>query len=255
VSARRVPWGDVDYRDVAERYARYRIPDERIARMVHGALGDARRVLNVGAGAGGYEPRDREVVAVEPSAEMRAQRPAGLPPAVDAVAEALPFADGEFEAAMATFTVHQWPDLEDGLRELRRVTRGPIAILTGDRSVIEDFWLAEYVPELLAEEARRYPGLDEIAAGLGGSTTVSTVPIPLDCTDRFTQAYYGRPEGLLDPDARLCNSSWSFVSAEAVERFTMSLARDLESGAWDERHGALRTQPFYEGPLALVVSA
>ena len=118
--------------DIGPGYRGYRQPEPEFAAAIERALGDARRVLNVGAGAGSYEPRDRDVTAVEPSATMRAQRPPELSTAVDAVAENLPFDDDAFDAAMATFTVHQWPDLEAGLAEVRRVTVGPIVIMTGD---------------------------------------------------------------------------------------------------------------------------
>lgn len=246
--------GDADYGTIGRAYSAYRRPDPRIAAAIITALGDARTVLNVGAGAGGYEPADRHVTAVEPSAAMRAQRPAHLAPAVDATAEELPFPDEAFDAAMATFSVHQWRDLAAGLREMRRVARGPVVILTGDPSLLDRFWLTEYCPEVIETEARRYPPLDTLADGLGGigNVTVRSVPIPLDCTDGFNEAYYGRPEMLLDPDARLSCSAWSFIADEDRDRFVAHLADDLRSGVWDERFGALRRQPTFEGSLVLV---
>ncbi|MFF1876119.1 class I SAM-dependent methyltransferase, partial [Kitasatospora herbaricolor] len=201
-----------------------------------------------------YEPRDRAVTAVEPSASMRAQRPASLPVALDATAEQLPFASGSFEAAMTTFSVHQWGDLAAGLAELRRVATGPVVVLTCDPDALDRFWLADYAPEVIATEARRYPRPALIAELLGGETSVTSVPIPLDCTDGFSEAYYGRPELLLDPGARLANSAWSFVGPEVEERFERSLRDDLASGAWDARHGALRTTPEFLGSLVLIVS-
>ena len=173
--------GDADYGRIAEGYALYRRPDPRIAAAIGEALGDARSVLNVGAGAGSYEPTDRQVTAVEPSAAMRGQRPRHLPRAIDAVAEALPFADRSFDASMATFTVHQWPDLAAGLAEMRRVTRGPVVILTCDPAALDRFWLASYAPEVIAVEARRYPPLGAIAEALGGEARIVSVPVPLDC--------------------------------------------------------------------------
>ncbi len=246
--------GDADYGAIGASYARYRRPDPRIAQWVSDALGPARSVLNVGAGAGSYEPPGRAVTAVEPSASMRAQRPPGLPPAVDAVAEDLPFADGSFDAVMTTFSVHQWSDLRAGLAEMRRVSRGPVVILTGDPGRLRHFWLSEYAPEVIDAETRRYPSLSTLADGFGGEFRSTVVPIPLDCTDGFNEAYYGRPEELLDPAARRCCSAWSFVGAAAQERFTRVLSRDLADGTWDRRFGPLRTQPAFLGSLVLAVS-
>src|SRR4051794_293200 len=117
--------GDADYGAIGTGYARIRQPDPRIAAQFHAALGDARTVLNVGAGAGSYEPTDPEVTAVEPSASMRAQRPASLVRAIDATAETLPFEADSFDASMASVTIHQWPDPQAGLAGMRRVTTGP----------------------------------------------------------------------------------------------------------------------------------
>ncbi|MEV6352499.1 class I SAM-dependent methyltransferase [Streptomyces hydrogenans] len=237
---------------VGSGYFAHRRPDGRIARFVARALGDGRSVLNVGAGAGSYENIGGTVTAVEPSASMRARRPDGLAPAVDAVAEDLPFADGAFDAAMTLFSVHQWSDVRAGLREMRRVTSGPVVVLTCDPALVRDFWLYAYAPAVLDAEARRYPPVDEIAAALGGAVSVEAVPIPLDCTDGFDEAYYGRPEMLLDPAARQACSAWSFVDDGAREHFDRALRDDLASGAWDARFGHLRSQPAYEGSLVVV---
>ncbi len=245
--------GDADYGTIGEGYASYRRPDPRIATHIIRALGDASTVLNVGAGAGSYEPRDREVTAVEPSATMRAQRPSGLPRAIDATAGDLPFDDDSFDAALATFTVHQWSDLDAGLAELRRVTRGPVLVLSCDPTALDRFWLAEYAPEVIATEAARYPSVEHLASALGGRSVIEPVPIPLDCTDGFGEAYYGRPEMLLEPGARLANSAWSFIAADAADLAVRRLGDDLASGAWDDRHGDLRSRPTFDGSLRLVI--
>jgi SAM-dependent methyltransferase len=211
-------------------------------------------VLNVGAGAGSYEPVNREVTAVEPSASMRALRPAHLPQAINAVAEALPFADGAFDASMTTFSVHQWQGLERGLRELRRVTRGTVIVLSCDPDLVQSFWLNRYAPEVLRAELIRYPRIDTIARILGGHASVKDVPIPLLCRDGFNEAYYGRPEAFLVPDARLACSAWSFVPKAVAERSISHLKADLKSGDWDKRFGDLRSLPFFSGSLRLVVS-
>jgi methyltransferase family protein len=246
--------GDADYGTIGIAYTDYRQPDPRIGAQINRVLGDARTVLNVGAGAGSYEPTDRQVTAVEPSESMRAQRPAHLVAAIDAVAERLPFQDGSFDAAMSTFSVHQWGDLRAGLAEMRRVTRGPVLVLSCDPALLRRFWLAEYSPEVIETEARRYPAIADLAEGLGGQVSVEPIAIPLDCSDGFSEAYYGRPERLLDPGARRANSAWSFVAEPAQKRFVEELSRDLGSGVWDERYGELRTQSAFDGSLVLVIS-
>jgi SAM-dependent methyltransferase len=243
--------GDVDYSSIAGGYSSYRRPDPRIEAAILSALGDAVTVLNVGAGAGSYEPLDRIVTAVEPSASMRAQRPSDRP-AIDATAESLPFDDDRFDASMATFSVHQWPDAKAGLAEMRRVTRGPVVILTADPARVELFWLNDYAPEVMRTEAGRYPNLNRIADALGDAEVVD-VAIPFDCTDGFNEAYYGRPEIFLDRGARTANSAWSFVGPEVEERFVRDLSADLESGRWDAKHGELRTQSSFDGALRLVI--
>jgi len=246
--------GDIDYGVHGIGYARRRRTDARIARYLHDALGDARTVLNVGAGAGSYEPEDRHVVAVEPSQAMRAQRGPRCVPAIDATAEALPFDDLSFDAAMATITVHQWRDLARGLAELRRVTRGPVAILCFDaQAASERLWIADYVPELIALMRKRDPAIERITGLLGGRSQVIDVPVPGDCVDGFIDAFYARPEALLDPAIRASQSSWSLLDATVVERFVQALSNDLASGAWDRRHGHLRDQPFLDASLRLIV--
>lgn len=249
------PAGDFDYETAAgATYGRRRQTDPRIADWVWTALGDARTVLNVGAGAGSYEPPDRDVTAVEPSASMRAQRAADAAPAIDGSAEDLPFEDDAFEAGMAMVTVHQWRDWRAGIRELRRVVRGPVVVLTFDPAAMTRFWLAEYGPDLLDREHRRFPAIDALIAELGGEAYARTVPIPVDCVDGFMEAFYARPEAFLDDEVRAAQSSWGFVDAAQTARITGHLRRDLESGAWDERHGHLRSQAEHDGSLTLVVA-
>ncbi len=247
--------GDFDYEAGGATYSAHRRADPSIAALVHDALGDARTVVNVGAGAGSYEPTDRYVVAVEPSARMRSQRPAHLPPAVDGVAESLPFDDDAFDAAMATITLHQWSDTRAGLRELRRVSRGPVVLLTFDGDALERFWLTEYVPELVAAERRRYPPLDWIVEQLGGRTTISAVSVPIDCTDGFTEAFYARPEQFLVDDVRRSQSAWGLVDDDVEAKAVGRLRRDLEDGTWHARHGHLLEQPIFDSSLRLVVAS
>jgi SAM-dependent methyltransferase len=245
--------GDADYGRIGPGYASIRQPDPRIEAIVWDALGDARTVLNVGAGAGSYEPRDRDVTAVEPSASMRAERGPDRVPAIDATAEALPFADDSFDAAMASVTIHQWPQLERGLAEMRRVSRGPVVILTFAPQVPEPWWQPVYVPELYEVEAQRMPDLDRVARALGGHVEVDTVPIPADCIDGFGQAFFARPERTLEPEVRRAMSAWSFLTPEVVSRYERELGDDLASGAWDERWGSFRTLASFDAGLRLVI--
>jgi len=248
------PAGDVDYGLHGQGYANIRRTDPRIAARVHQALGDARIVLNVGAGAGSYEPEGHYVIAVEPSETMRAQRPKNVVPAIHGVAEQLPLDDQSVDASMALVTVHQWRDLDKGLLELRRVTRGPIIVLTFDGDALDRFWLAAYAPELVAVERRRYPPIVRILKGLGGSTDVQTIPIPIDCIDGFSEAYYARPEAFLDPTVRRSQSAWSFLKEEEQSRIVSALSHDLQTGAWNQKFGEWRTKPSFEGSLRLIVS-
>jgi SAM-dependent methyltransferase len=252
---RRIPeWDDTDYAVAAPSYASRRRADPLIAAQLHDALGDARTVINVGAGTGSYEPTDRYVIAVEPSPQMRDARGARLPPAIDARADALPFDDQAFDAALAVLTVHHWRNLARGLRELRRVTRGPVVIMTADPTALHSLWLAKYAPEFHQAESRRYPSIPRLAELLGGETEIRVVRIPLDCTDGFADAFYGRPEAMLDPETRHAQSAWSFVSDEAHHRFERALCDDLASGTWDAHHGHLRTQPEFEGSMRIVIA-
>lgn len=246
--------GDFDYDAHGRGYALQRRTDPRIAALIHQALDSARTVLNIGAGAGSYEPQDRHVIAIEPSAAMRSQRPKHLVPAIHGVAEKLPLDEKSMDASMALVTVHQWPDLQKGLSELCRVTRDRILVLTFDGDALNRFWLADYAPELIAVEHGRYPAIETICKCLGGKTEVHIVPIPIDCVDGFTEAFYARPEKFLDPAVRRSQSAWGFVKDQVQERFVRTLGDDLQSGAWERRYGQWRQKPYFEGSLRLIVS-
>lgn len=233
-------------------YAATRRTDPRIAAQIHAALGDARTVVNVGAGTGSYEPRNREVIAIEPSATMRAQRPPELAPAIDAVAEALPLADDSVDAAMAVITMHHWDDPAAGLGELRRVARGPVVVVTFDPDTLGDLWLVDYLPEILPDDCARFPPIDAVVERLAPAR-VEPVPIPADCWDGFLEAFYARPEAFLDPAVRRAQSIWPRLAPGIEERALAALADDLATGRWDERHGHLRAAREFHGALRLVV--
>jgi SAM-dependent methyltransferase len=243
----------VDYERHGRTYARHRRADPRIAARIHAALGDARTVLNVGAGTGSYEPDDRWVLAVEPSATMRAQRPPSAAPAIAARAEALPLDDDAVDAAMACITVHHWEPPEAGLAELRRVARGPVVVLTFDLERLPA-WQREHFAEGLEIERPRFPSVASVAAALGGRTRIEHVPTPGDCADGFFEAFWRRPEAILDPGVRSAQSMWALLPDGVEERIVSRLAAALESGAWDAEHGHLRGEDSFDGSLRLVIS-
>lgn len=244
-----------NYDKSGHTYSGHRQTDPRIAAHVNTALGDAKTILNVGAGGGSYEPDDRYVVAVEPSSVMREQRKANNKvPAINAKADNLPFDDNAFDASMAMVTIHHWPDIAKGLKELRRVTKEQVIIMTFDPDALEEFWNAQYFPELIAVEKARYPTIDFVRNALGGNTEVIPVPIPLDCTDGFQEAFYGRPEAFLQKEVRLSQSAWGFLLPEAETKMVKTLEDDLLSGEWDRKYGQFRTQAFFTGALRLIVS-
>jgi SAM-dependent methyltransferase len=234
-------------------YASVRQPDPRIAARIHAALGDAATVLNVGAGSGSYEPTDRYVLALEPSRVMRRQRPRPLAPALIGTADSIPFDDGAFDASMAVLTVHHWKDRARCLGEMRRVTRGPVVVMTFDPDAPTDFWIWDYCPELEAIERQRYGSLASMTSALGGEVRALPIDVPADCRDGLQVAFYARPEAFLDPRVRRAQSAWSFLPPGVEDRAVSALARDLHSGRWEQKYGRLRTLPAIRCQLRLVV--
>jgi len=234
----RVPVPGASYDALGEGYALRRRADPRIASAIWAALGDAGTIVNVGAGAGSYEPTDRNVMAVEPSETMIAQRPTGAAPCVRGSAEALPLEAGAYDAAMAVLTIHHWSDWRAGLREMRRVARRRIVLLTFDVEA-SDFWLTrDYFPALMALDRQIMPTLGALAAELG-DFSATPIPVPHDCVDGFLGAYWRRPHVYLDPLARRSMSSFAKIESEDGLR---RLASDLESGAWRTRNADLLTR-------------
>ena len=225
------------YDDIGKTYGRYRKPDGRIARAIDAALSNARSVASVGSGTGSYEPRAREVVAVEPSRTMIEQRPPDAAPVVQGVAEHLPLHDESFDAALAVLTVHHWPDPQGGLMEMTRIACRQV-VLTWDPLIARRFWLvAEYLPEL-AEFESGLATLDAACAALE-VIDVLPVPVPWDCTDGFCGAYWRRPHHYLDPAARAAISGLSLMDQNTVARAMRQLEDDLANGTWDNRYADL----------------
>lgn len=242
------------YDVIGRHYTRGRREDPRIAEKIHAELNGARSVVNVGAGAGAYEPRNRRVVAVEPSRVMIDQRPTPAAPAVCAIAEELPFADDAFDAAMGVLTVHHWTDKRRGLSEMRRVSRGPVVLLMGDVQVTSSWWLpAHYFPATARLTSNRIYTLDQVAAVLG-DVDVITVPIPADCRDGFEGAYWRRPHEILDPDVWGAVSIFQQISDDERNEGMRRLSDDLESGEWMRRFGHLTTLDELDVGYRLVVA-
>lgn len=240
------------YDEIGRDYSQHRRPEPRLAASISEALGNARSVINVGAGAGSYEPPDREVLAVEPSATMIAQRRPGSARAVQASAESLPVADDSFDAALAVLTVQHWDDVARGLAELARVARRRVVIVTMDVDKLGELWLVrEYLPESLAAHAAASPTIGSLRRTFP-NTSVSVLAVPRDCTDWFMAALWAHPEAHLDASIRRATSAWHQLAPDVVERALAALRNDLDSGRWDARHGHLRRTPTLDVGLRIV---
>lgn len=238
------------YDRIGNGYSSVRQTDPRIAAQILAALGDAATVINVGAGTGSYEPADREVVAVEPSDEMIRQRPAEAASVVKANAESLPFPDNSFDAALAVLTVHHWPDPMAGLKELRRVARGPVVVLTFEHQH-PGTWLGDYLPQVRELDAGQTIPFEHYEEALG-PIGIETVPVPHDCSDGFLYAHWRNPEAYLDPAVRAGSSTFRVLVG--LEPGLHRLADDLDSGEWDRRYGHLRELDSFDAGYRLVIA-
>lgn len=224
------------YDEIGRSYRRTRRPDPRIAAAIVTALGDVDSVVDVGAGAGAYEP-PQTVLAVEPSRVMIDQRPAGAAPVVQAVAEALPLPDRSVDAALAVLTVHHWSDVAAGVAEMRRVARRRLVFFTWWPERVAEFWLlSEYLTAVAEADARRAVPVQQLSRLLGAAADVRSVPVPHDCTDGFGAAYWRRPEAYLDPEVRAGVSVLATADAGALREGLQRLEEDLRSGEWYRRH-------------------
>lgn len=248
-----------EYDEIGRTYTTTRGEDPRLAAAIWAGLGHARSVLNVGAGAGAYEPADREVLALDPSEVMIAQRPEGSAPVMRGVAESIPLRDDSVDIAMAILSDHHWRDRAAGIAEMRRVARQRVVIFNIDPAEFQRFWFAaEYLPSSLEIVPRRYrePGIweRELRWLLGGELQIEPVPIPHDCLDGFFGAFWRRPELLLEATVRAGISVFSRCVPDDVDRALARLRADLESGAWRSRHGDLRELEELDLGYKLVVA-
>lgn len=242
------------YDRIGQRYTSTRRADPRIAAAIVDALGDAESIVNVGAGAGAYEPAGRSLVAVEPSWRMIRQRSGVASLVVQASAEALPFSDATFDAALAVLTLHHWADWRSGLDEMARVANR-LVILTIEPRELGHFWLTQsYFPEIVELDRARCPSVDDIVEHLGGCI-VEPVPIPHDCLDGFLAAFWRRPEAYLDPEVRAGMSGFALLQPDVVARGVARLKSDLESGEWERRFGDLASLDALDVCYRLVVRA
>jgi SAM-dependent methyltransferase len=241
------------YDEIGVGYSNQRKADPRIARLIVEALGDAERVINVGAGTGSYEPTDRVVFAIEPSSLMIDMRAQGSAPVVRGTAERLPFRDRSFDAALVSLSLHHWMDWNAGMAELRRIARRAV-IFTFDPAVHFEPWLVrDYLPEIADLRGSHPPDPEAIGHALGHSTVV-TVPIPYDCHDGFLHAYWRRPWAYLDPAVQASISGIAQLPATVRESGITRLAEDLHSGKWYEQHRDLVTRTQIDCGYRLVIS-
>jgi SAM-dependent methyltransferase len=241
------------YDDIGRGYTHTRRPDPRIARLISDALGDARTIVNVGAGAGSYEPWGRRVFALEPSWVMISQRDRSRASTVRGVAERLPFRDGAVDAAMAILTMHHWSDPVRGLAEMDRIAR-KIVVATVDTDVAASFWLMSYFPEIARWDEDHFLELDAAGARFS-DPSVTTIPIPHDCQDGFLAAYWRRPHAYLDPDVRAGISTFAFIDEEARDSGLQQLKEDLDDGVWERRFGHLRQLQELDAGYRLIVAS
>jgi SAM-dependent methyltransferase len=244
------------YDTIGHGYSQTRREDSRFRALIHSALGNSRTVVNVGAGAGAYEPSDRHVIAIEPSDVMAAQRSRDLAPAIRASAGSIPLRDRSVDAAMAILSVHHWDDeCEQGVRELRRVARDAVVILTYDATVSGAMWLmTDYLPEVAAMDLKIFPPPEKLTEWLGGNVRIDAVPIPRDTSDWMLGSFWAHPERVLDANARAATSGFARMPTNVIDRVVAEVSRDLASGRWDERNGHLRKLDALDVGLRLVVA-
>ena len=239
----------INYDLLAPDYQQYRIPDARIAARINHHIPPGSKVLNVGAGQGSYEPAYCNVTAIEPSREMISRRPPASAPAIEGCAENLPFEDNSFDIALAILTIHHWLDVQKGVRELARVARSKVVILTWNGNY-GDFWLPDYIPQIVTADTGLFPTTDRLSEWLGGAISEEIVSIPHDCTDGMMCAYWRRPEMYLNATARLAISTFSKLGDTGAE--LDCLRSDIISGRWHQKYQALLGRQSLECGYTLI---
>jgi len=243
------------YEAIGVGYSVGRRPEPRWHQEIDSVIGDARRVINIGAGTGSYEPSDRAVIAVEPSELMVSQRPNTAAPVVMAVAENVPIVSGWADLTMTLLSLHHWTDWRTGVSEMRRLAPRRL-VLTYDPEILSSFWLLrDYLAEVAASEQKRTPKIEDIADALGGDVEVIVLEVPWDCVDGVLGAHWRRPAAYLDPQVRACCSGLAQADQRGVERAVRELAVDLDTGAWHRRNRELVGMDSFDAGFRLVVSS
>jgi len=242
-----------DYDNKEHKYSTVRKADARIQKYVEHGLQGMNTILNIGAGTGSYELDGKYIISVEPSEKMRLKRlELGRNPALNAKADSLPFDNNSFDATLAVLTIHHWPSLENGLKELVRVSKHKIVILTYDPEKLDLFWNIEYFPEVIRIEQKRYPALLKIQSIIGRVPNITNIKIPIDCTDGFQEAFYARPEEFLVKEVRQSQSAWGFLSNELENKYVEQLREELENGEWERKYGFHRTMQEFDGAYRML---
>jgi SAM-dependent methyltransferase len=244
------------YDAIGHGYSSTRREDPELRDRIHAALGDSRTVVNVGAGTGSYEPSDRHVIAIEPSDVMAGQRPTDRVPALRGTAAPLPLRDHSVDAAMAVLTIHHWDDQrESGVRELRRVARGPVVIVTYDLDVCAEMWLyRDYLPEAAALDQATFPPIQQLVGWLGGHVRVEPIMNSRNTPDWTLGSFWAHPERVLDTEARQATSAFARMDAVVHDRVVTEIARDIDNGVWDSRNGHLRALAEYDVGTRLLIA-
>lgn len=223
------------YDRIGRTYAQFRHTEPTWHHELTDALGDARRVLNVGAGTGNYEALGAEVIALEPSRVMIDQRHPDAAPCVQGVAEYLPFADNAFDATMGVLTMHHWSDLERAFADLNRLAPRHVYTVY-DTTFARDFWLLDYFPETRVDPMEVNAPTPALLGRYFDVVDVRTLWVPRACSEGFAAASWARPHDYLDPEMQQAISLLALQPPEVLERGTAALRADLESGRWHERY-------------------
>ena len=245
--------GTARYDTIGRTYAQFRHTEPTWHRAIADALGNAGRVLNVGAGTGNYEDLDAQVIALEPSRVMIDQRRADAAPCVQATAEALPFCDDAFDATMGVLTMHHWSDRARAFAELARVAERHVYTVY-DTTFATDFWLLDYFPETRFDPMEVNAPTPSLLANYFDVIEVQTLWVPRVCSEGFAAASWAHPHDYLDPEMQQAISLLARCDPDVRERGTERLRADLDSGAWAERYPDIATLERADFGYRLVIA-